>query len=139
MKIVVQDEKKYILALSEGEDFLKTLEDFLRKNNITAAVFTAIGGASALKLGFYKPITKTYDIKEFSGEFEILNITGNVSVTDKSELVVHSHGTFSGEDMKAFGAHIFGINVKPVMEISLDVVKGEMVRTHNENIGLNTF
>ncbi len=135
MKIVLKDGRRYVLSFKLGEDYITELRSFLLDQNINSAFFFGIGGASFLQLGFYNSDSKNYDLKEYRGSFEVLNLSGNVS-TSNGEIVIHSHGSFSGEDMLAFGGHVFGLKVKPTLELSLISLEGSMERTQDPEIGL---
>ena len=135
MKIVLKDGNNLVVALESGEDFSKELKGFLVSEKIHSAYFTSIGAASYVQLGFYSLELKNYELKEYNGQFEIMNLTGNVA-TLNGELVLHVHGTFGREDFSAFGGHVFGIKVKPSLEIHLTVLEGGLVRELDESTGL---
>lgn len=135
MQIALKDGRRYILVFNMGEDFLSEFKKFLNDQNIHSGFFTAVGAASHIQLGSYSLETKSYELKEWSGQFEITNLTGNISKSG-DELVVHTHGTFSDEHFKAFGGHVFVIKVSAALELHLIHTDGIIERVQDELIGL---
>ena len=127
MKISLKDGRRYVVTFNTADDFLKELENFLEQEKITSAFFWAIGAASFIQLGNYSYETKNYELKDFNGQFEILNLSGNIAEKE-GKPAVHIHGTFGDENFKAFGGHVFGIKVKPALELHLIVLDGPLKR-----------
>lgn len=91
--------------LSFGDDFLLDMKRMLVAKNISTGYIQAIGAVSELKLAFFNQTNKTYEEQRFYGEWEILNITGNISVKN-GEQFIHAHGCFSNKDFNVIGGHL---------------------------------
>ncbi|MDT8446406.1 MAG: DNA-binding protein [bacterium] len=92
------------LSLSPGEEIITCLSDLARREGLEAAWVVGIGVAKDLELGFYRGQSQDYLTRRFAGDYEILSLTGNLSLKDKVPMV-HLHGSFSGEDFGVIGGH----------------------------------
>lgn len=136
MKIVLEDNRRYVLRFDKGESVLTEILNFSKKNHISAASFTGIGSASEIKLGYYNEFLKEYRSKPFVENFEIVSLIGNVSLSGE-DLAVHAHGSFGRTDFSIIGGHVFGLTVLATCEIFLIKLDGSMERKENSDLKLN--
>ena len=71
MKYIKQEEC-YLIRLYKDEDLFSALEEFAVAEELSAGMLKGIGALKEVELGFYHLETKTYDRKEFNGDFELL-------------------------------------------------------------------
>ncbi len=128
--------KSFIIRLKKGDEAISSLVDFCQKNNIKFASFSGIGAAQSAKLAIYDLDKKEYIRKELSGILEILNYAGNVSQMD-GKTIIHSHATLSDKTFAAFGGHVDELIIAATCEIILYQLDIELVRKHDDEIGLN--
>ena len=128
--------KTIFVRFSEGEDLIKAIEITAKQKNVNAAVFSLIGTLKNAVLGFYKnqryiPIRKT-------GPLEIASCTGNISIKETGELVIHGHIVVSDNEGAAYGGHIMeGCVVAATAELVLHAVEsGKLVRKFDETKNL---
>ncbi|UCD96054.1 MAG: DUF296 domain-containing protein [Candidatus Bathyarchaeota archaeon] len=128
--------KTVFARFSEGEDLIKAIEITAIQNNVNAGVFLLIGTLKNAVLGFYKdrryiPIRKT-------GPLEIASCSGNISIKDAGELVVHGHIVVSDSEGVAYGGHVMeGCIVAATVELILHVVEsGKLERKFDETMNL---
>ncbi len=88
----------------EGEDLLETIALTAEQNNVRSGFFFLIGTVKKAVLGYYEE--GKYIPVERAGPLEIVSCTGNVSVKEESELVVHGHMVVSDAGGNAFGGHV---------------------------------
>jgi predicted DNA-binding protein with PD1-like motif len=136
MKIVIKDNNNYILRFDKGEELMQALSDFVVKEAISAASFTAIGTASEIELGFYNPHLKEYRKKPFLEELEIVSLLGNISLMDNKPSI-HAHGSFSRTEFSMLGGHVFRLQVNATCEVNLTKMEGSIARKNNPDWNLN--
>ena len=112
----------------EDEDLLSSIASTAKETDIDSGFFVLIGTLKKAVLGFYKE--GKYIPIEKNGPLEILSCTGNISVKDNGELVVHGHIVVGDSNGDAFGGHVLpGCLVDVTAELSLiEVEKGSLVR-----------
>ncbi len=95
----------YMGKLPHGVDLLERITDICRENHIQLGRIEAIGAVKKARVGFYNQKTREYEFRNFDGDFEILNLTGNVSLKDNQPMV-HAHITLADREGRAFGGHL---------------------------------
>ncbi|MTI47302.1 PPC domain-containing DNA-binding protein [Sporosalibacterium faouarense] len=129
---------KYFLRIDKGEEVVGSLYNFCKENNVKLGSLTGLGAADRLTVGLYNTETHEYHNKELIGEYEITNLTGNITTKD-GELYLHLHITVGNEEYEAFGGHLNECHISGTCEIILDTVDGEVGRFFDESSGLNIF
>ena len=118
MHLILKDKTKYILRFDQGEELLKRLNNFCKKERVKGAWFWAIGSTEDLILSYFNLRTKSYQDKRFKEKLEIVGLSGNVAMSDK-EIVIHAHGSFSDPKMKVCGGHVKKLVVGATCELFL--------------------
>ena len=128
MRSVQSKTKNVVFArLFEGEELLETITSTALKNHINSGFFFLIGTLKKAVLGFYKE--GKYIPKEIRGPLEIASCTGNISIKENDELVVHGHIVVTDIDCKAFGGHILeGCLVDATVELVLVEAESSSLR-----------
>ncbi len=124
----------FVVRLEKGEKIAESVRVFCEKNKISGAHFCGIGAASRADISYYSLGDFSYHPKIFEGEFEILNITGNVSLVDGRHFV-HAHITLSDREFHAFGGHLNEAIAGPTLEIAITPLEG-MERKFDEETRL---
>lgn len=126
------------MRLETGEEVVGSLVALAKEKNIRMASLSMMGALSHALLGYYTLSEKQYHWKNFDGEFEILGATGNIAMHDDAPML-HLHATLSGSDFAAFGGHVQSATVATTCEIVMTVEEGVLVRTLDEQAGLNLW
>ncbi len=126
----------YIIRLKEGEEIVKLLEDFVMDHEIKGALIVGIGTIYDAELGFYHREKKEYMKKIFKGDYEVVNLSGNMSYF-KENAVIHLHVTISGEDFIAYSGHLFSARTAATMELFLLTQEQKLRREFDPTQGLN--
>jgi predicted DNA-binding protein with PD1-like motif len=134
----IRSAKEITVRLEIGEELNQSLLQLASEFEGKFATFSAIGAVSHLTLGYYTLSEKAYHWKEFSGEYEILGITGNISLLDGKPFV-HMHGVFSGSDFAAFGGHIKDAVIGASCEIILSIHDTPLSRAFDDASGLKLW
>lgn len=129
---------KYIVRAEKGEELVASLKEFCRVNNIRLGTVTGLGAAGEITLGLFKTKTKEYSPKEFTGDFELSSVLGNISRMD-GEVYLHLHATIADADCRTFGGHLSRAVISATFEGVIEQIDGEIGRKFNEDIGLNLY
>ena len=129
---------KYILRLDKGEEITGILKQFCKDNNIKLGMVTGIGSTNKAVVGLFETKTKTYHSKEFTGDHEIIPLTGNIS-TMNGEVYLHLHANLCDSKYNSFGGHLNSAIVSATFEAVVDVIDGEIEREFSKDIGLNLY
>jgi predicted DNA-binding protein with PD1-like motif len=106
--------RNYTFRLKPGKDLFDSISLFIRENHIQAGVvLSGVGSLTHLVLRFANQET----LATFEGHFEIVSITGTVSIHGS-----HLHLSVSGEDGKTIGGHLdSGCRIYTTAEIAIAV------------------
>jgi len=128
MRTIESKTEKVIFArFFENEDLLETISRVAKQNDVDSGFFFLIGTLKKAVLGYYKE--RKYLSLEKAGPLEIASCVGNISVKEKSELVVHGHIVVSDQEGKAFGGHVLpGCLVDATAELVLVKVQNGVLR-----------
>jgi uncharacterized protein len=131
------DGYNWLVRLDRGEKLIANLSKLVKEQNINSAWISGLGAAQESELGFYDLDNKKYIYRTFDKLLEITSLQGNIAWKD-SELVIHIHGTFSDQDMRAYGGHVKELIVGGTCEILLHRWYGDKLkRKLNDQTGLN--
>ncbi|MGI6010005.1 MAG: PPC domain-containing DNA-binding protein [Ruminococcus sp.] len=132
-------ENTYLLRLDPGDEILDSLTLLAEKENIMLAGVQGIGAVNDVAAGVFKTGEKEYLTERFTGDFEILNLTGNISRQDKKPYL-HLHISIGNPAAGVWaGGHLSRALVSATAEITVTKIQGEANRVFDESIGLNIF
>jgi predicted DNA-binding protein with PD1-like motif len=125
-------------VLKKDEELVGSLTEFAKKENTKGGWIFIVGACDQVEVGYYSLKTKDYVFKKYNQDLEILNIQGNIS-WNGDEPAIHLHGTFAGEDGKAFGGHIKSLRISVTCEVFIHDWFGanRIERKLDDSIGLN--
>jgi uncharacterized protein len=130
------DGYNYLLRLEKGELLVAGLLSFMRKQKITGAWVSGIGGATWAELGFYDLAAQHYRWKKLDQLLEITSLQGNMA-WEGDEPFVHLHGSFSDGSMQSFGGHVKELEVAGTCELFIHVWnKDKLTRSQDPKTGL---
>ncbi|MDD5902578.1 MAG: DNA-binding protein [Oscillospiraceae bacterium] len=127
-----------VVRIDKGEEILDKIKEIALSENIKLATVTALGATNNFTVGVYKTDEKKYYSNEFSGNFEIVSLTGTIS-TMNGEFYTHIHMSAGNENSEVFGGHLNKAIVSATCEMIIGVIDGEVDRYYDEEIGLNLF
>jgi len=136
MKIILQDNRRFILRFDKGEEVLEGLKKFMAEQAVSACAFFGIGACSVIELGYFNIHLKNYRRKPFTEELEILSFSGNGGLND-GQPEIHCHGVFGMTDFSTIGGHVFKLTVSVTCEIFLLVLDGALERKTDFDSNLN--
>ncbi|HCZ05562.1 MAG: uncharacterized protein PWP37_498 [Thermotogota bacterium] len=107
------------IRLDHGEDFYAKLYEAVNDLKIhSAVVLSGIGMLMDVELGWFDVQNQRYERKNFSGAYELLSLSGNLSLKD-GQPFFHLHVVLSRPGEPAIGGHLFSASVCNTVEIFL--------------------
>lgn len=136
MMEAIKSNETWFLRLDRGENLFETLENWAKKEGLSAGHLSGIGALQDVELGFYHLSKKEYHRKGFPLEAELLSLDGNLCLKDGNPFF-HIHTVLGDEEFRAYGGHLFKAIVAVTCEINFRPFEADITRVHNEKIGLN--
>ena len=129
------DAKTYLLVFHAGQEVMKGLLAFARKNQLVAGHLTGIGAVRDAVIGYFDPQTNAYLRNHEKGQAEVLSLTGNLAL-DNDEPFFHVHVALGRRDGSARGGHLFAATVRPTVELVLTAYPKAVRRKTDPETGL---
>ena len=124
--------------IDRGEEILEKLKEISVKENIKLAHVSALGATNDFTVGVFNVDEKKYYANSFSGNFEIVSLTGTVTTMD-GEFYAHLHMSAGNDKGEVFGGHLNRARISATCEMVITVTDGMVERKFNEDVGLNLF
>ena len=131
-------EKTYAVIFDKDDEFLAGLTEFITREHITAAHFTAIGAFSRATLGYFERDRKTYKKIPIGEQVEVLSLVGDVAIADDKPQI-HAHVVVGTSEGMARGGHILEATVWPTLEVILVEEPVYLRKRHDPETGLALF
>ena len=129
---------RIVLRLDKDDEIVESLVSVAKKENITLASVSGIGGTDNVTVGVFNTYKKAYDRFTFTGTHEITSLTGNIS-TMNGEEYLHLHITLAGNEGKLCGGHLLECVISLTAEIFIDITDGTVDRKKDETLQINKF
>lgn len=127
-----------IARIDKGEEVLDKLKEIALKENIKLASVSALGATNDFTVGVFKTTEKKYYSNVFTGDFEIVSLTGTINTMD-GEFYAHIHMSAGNDKGQVFGGHLNRAIVSATCEVVINLIDGEVDRYFDEGIGLNLY
>lgn len=127
-----------IVRLDKGEEILEQLEKVALAENIRLAEVSALGATNDITVGVFATAEKKYYANHFTGDMEIVSLTGTISTMD-GKYYAHLHMSAGNDKGQVFGGHLNRAVISATCEMVIRVIDGSVDRKFNEEVGLNTF
>ena len=130
--------KTIVMRIDKGEEILTQLKAMALKENVQLASVRALGATNDFTVGVFKVDEKKYYANHFTGDFEIVSLTGTIS-TMNGEYYAHLHMSAGDAQGRVFGGHLNEAIISATCEMVVEVIDGRVERTHDADVGLNLF
>ena len=127
---------KWIVRIDKGEEIVETLKQFCKDNKIKLGTISGIGATDRVTIGLFNTKNKQYHSQELIGDYEITNLSGNVS-TMNDEIYLHLHISLADSKYNAYGGHLNSAVISGTGEIVIEEIEDIIEREFNEEVGLN--
>ena len=131
-------EDTIIARIDKGEEILEQLKVIAEKEEIRLAEVSALGATNDITVGVFRTEEKKYYANHFTGDMEIVSLTGTVSTMDGA-YYAHLHMSAGDAEGHVFGGHLNRAVISATCEMVIRVIPGAVDRKFNEAVGLNTF
>lgn len=128
--------RSYCVVLDTGDEIISSLKNLAEREGIKGASISGIGTLKDPELGFFDLGKREYLKKTFKGDFELLSLLGNISVS-KDGIVVHNHVLISDDKFATLGGHLFKGTITGTGEIMVETLGERVERRFNEKLNLN--
>ncbi|MBD7914424.1 DNA-binding protein [Clostridium sp. Sa3CUN1] len=125
-----------VLRLEKGDEVIEAITELCKKEDIKLGSILGLGAANYVTVGLFKIDEKKYYSNTFEEDFEITNLTGNISRMN-GEVYLHIHGTFANIQGICIGGHLNKAIISATSEIIINIINGEVDREFSDEIGLN--
>lgn len=129
---------KIIARIDKGEEILEKIKEIALKENIKLASISALGATNDFTVGVYNIDEKKYYSNTFTGNFEIVSLTGTIN-TMNDEFYTHIHMSAGNDSGEVFGGHLNRAIVSATCEMVITIIDGKVDRFFDEITGLNLF
>lgn len=129
----------YYIRLDRGDEVVSSVLEVCRREGVTSATYSGIGGCDEAQIQTYLPETNEFETRALSGLLELAALTGNVVSDEEGALHHHTHAVFAykdGGDHRVAAGHIRSATVRYTAEIELRPVAGGAIgRWHDPETG----
>ena len=134
---LIQTEGPRTLAavLDTGDEVVNSLLQVAKEHGLTAASFTGLGALEQVILGYFDWETKDYRKITIREQVEILNLTGNVALSE-GKPKLHPHIVVGKADGTAHGGHLLEGIVRPTLEVVFMETPAHLHRKSDPETGL---
>ena len=130
--------KTIVMRIDKGEEVLTQLKAMALAESIQLASVRALGATNDFTVGVFKVDEKKYYANHFTGDFEIVSLTGTIS-TMNGEYYAHLHMSAGDAQGRVFGGHLNEAIISATCEMVVEVIDGRVERAYDDDIGLNLF
>ncbi len=127
------------IRLDKDDEIIGCLLNICKKEQISSAIFSGIGGCSEAVIQTFIPKTGTFETKTVKGMLELISLNGNIVSDEHEKLFHHTHALFSykkDNEHCLLAGHIKAITVLYTAEIELrPVLGGSIKRKYDKETG----
>ena len=126
----------FMVTLGSGDEVMSSLQEFVRKERLTAAQVTAIGAFSDAVLYFFDWETKEYLHRPVTEQTEVAALVGDVALGTDGEPMLHLHVVLGKRDCTALAGHLSEAHVRPTLEVMMSETPAHLQRVEDRETGL---
>jgi predicted DNA-binding protein with PD1-like motif len=133
---VGEDPRRFAVVFETGDELFEGLGEFVKREHIESASFTAIGALASVKLAWFDWEKKEYRVSvELEEQVELVSLVGDVAENDgKPE--VHAHAVIARSNGDALGGHLRHAVVRPTCEVVLTETEERLRKRVDPESGL---
>jgi len=135
-KQVGEDPRRFAVIFETGDELFEGLGEFVKRERIESASFTAIGALASVKLAWFDWEAKEYRTSvELEEQVELVSVVGDVA-ENKGEPSVHAHVVIARSTGDALGGHLRRAVVRPTCEVVLTETEERLRKRVDPESGL---
>lgn len=125
-----------VIRMDKGEEIVEQLTAVAAREHIALAEVSALGAVGSFTAGVFYPDEKEYHSNDFTGDFEIVSLTGTVTEMD-GKPYLHLHMSAGDREGRVWGGHLNRAVVSATCEMVVRILDGHVGRAFSPEIGLN--
>lgn len=129
-------QRTFAIVLASGDEAMTCLKQFVEREKLDAAQFTAIGAFRDASLGYFDWERKEYRKNPVAEQVEVASLTGDVALGPDGKPALHVHCVFGRRDGSALAGHLLEAHVRPTLEIVLVESPAHLRKRHDPESGL---
>jgi uncharacterized protein len=110
-------QRTFAVVLETGDEVMHSLQEFTRRERVSAAQITAIGALSDAVLGYFDWDRKDYLRIPVKEQVEVASLIGDVALAPSGEAALHIHIVLGKRDGTALAGHLTEAHVRPTLEV----------------------
>jgi predicted DNA-binding protein with PD1-like motif len=134
--LMINADSPFMLILHKGENVIDSLKKFAITAQIKSASLSGIGALENVRLGYFNLATHQYQYKTFSGMYELISLTGNITKLN-DDYIVHLHVALGGPEYQTISGHLDSATVGVTAEIAVIPFGSTITRQFNPDLQLN--
>jgi predicted DNA-binding protein with PD1-like motif len=120
----------FILSMKTGDDFVEVINMCVSAADIQNVMVSGLGALKDVQLGYYNSATQKYENKTFSGELEIVALTGNIKRSEDDSVKPHLHVVLANEKYEVLGGHLQSAKVASGAEVNIIPAQDQIIEHH---------
>jgi predicted DNA-binding protein with PD1-like motif len=129
-------QRTFTVVLATGDEVLSSLQEFVERENIHAASFTAIGALSDAVLCYFDWDKKEYEKIPVCEQVEVAALIGDVADDPNGKPTLHIHLVVGTRDGIAKAGHLGEAHVRPTLEVILTESPAHLRKVKDNETGL---
>ena len=127
--------RTFALVMDKGDDPFAEIVDFARREDVTGAALTAIGGFRSVTIGYFDPDLGDYRDNRFDEQLEVLSMIGDIATKD-GEPALHAHVVLGRKTYATIGGHLRSADVFPTLEVVVNETPAHLRKRVDPKTGL---
>lgn len=129
-------QRTFVVVMQTGDEAMGCLQEFVKRERISAAQLTGIGALSSAKLNYFDWEKKEYRPIPVHEQVELASLLGDVALSPSGEPALHIHVVLGRRDGTALAGHLSEAHVRPTLEIILTEPPTYLQKVHDAASGL---
>ena len=127
--------QNFLVYIQIDEPVMETLTSVCKNNGIMNGQISGIGAVKEIEMGVYDLVSKSYLLKQYPDNHELISFQGNITLKDDNPFI-HANITIGNHDLHTRGGHLFEMKVAVVGEFIIRNIESNVHREFDKNIGL---
>jgi uncharacterized protein len=122
--------------IEKGEEIVSSFKEICKKYQIKSGFISGLGAVENVQIAYYNIEEKQYHHKQLKGDYEIVSLSGTISIFN-DEPHVHLHIALGDEEFNVSGGHLDHGIVSLTCEFMITVFDAGIERKYDPETGLN--
>jgi hypothetical protein len=129
-------QRTFVVVLEIGEEIVASLQEFVARENVHTAGFTAIGALSDAVLLYFDWQKKGYQKIPIREQVEVASLIGDVADDPGGKPALHIHIVLGTRDGSAKAGHLCEAHVRPTLEVMVTENAAHLRKVKDSETGL---